>query len=173
MAKKKEFSKQRMLMILDMIICLICPLSLGIFSLEIELITNMKLEIIVVSIILLPLTMVTSLLFCKGYPKEHKINEKQFNRSIVGVFLGIFIYIIYDILFCYYDVIAFKLISALVAGSFMIQLRVVDMKIDYKKHLEVELKTNFSLKKNTNLYDENNDNVAVYEFNKKLRSVKK
>ena len=171
MATKNKFSRQGMLIILDMIICLICPLSLGIFSLEIGFITSMKIEIIVVSVILLPLTMVASMIFCKGYPKEHNISEKQFNRSTVAVFLGVFIYVIYDILFMYYDIIAFKIISALVAGSCIIQLRVIDMRIVSKKHLDLNKK--LKTKKNTNLYDVNNDNIEVYEFNKKLRIVKK
>lgn len=125
MAINKKYFKQRTLMIFDMLICLICALIMGIFFYKIELIRNIKMEIMVVSIILLPLTMVVSIILFSGYPKGQKMNDKQFNRCILSVFLGIIIYVLYDIIFACYEVAMYKAVTSLMASCFIVQSRLI------------------------------------------------
>lgn len=125
MVINKKFFKQRTLMILDMLICLICALFVSIFFYKIDIISNINIEIIVVSVILLPLTMVISMILFNGYNKSQGMDDKQFNRFMLAIFLGIVIYIIQDFVFGYYKIIAYKIVSSLIASILMIQSRII------------------------------------------------
>ena len=139
MVINKKLFKQRLLIIIDMLICLLCALFVSIFFYRLKLIASIKMEMIVLSVILLPLTMALSMIFFKGYTDQMKnTTMDQLNRYIKAIFVCVVLYTLQDMIFGYYDMVVCKIVSSLISGFFIIQMRILYIQISLKNEIKLE-----------------------------------
>lgn len=139
MVMNNKLFKQKLLIIIDMLICLVCALFVSVFFYRLKLIASIKMEIIVLSIILLPLTMALSMIFFKGYTNQIKnTTMDQLNRYIKAIFVCAVLYALQDMIFGYYDMVVCKIVSSLISGFFIIQMRILYIQLSFKKEIKLE-----------------------------------
>ena len=130
MINNNKNTKRRILIVIDMLICVLCSLLMCLLFNAIGYFSECKLSVIVLSVICLPFSMVLAMVITKSYKISIRRNTiRHFYRYIVAILIGILLYICHDILFLYNKVILFKLISALLSGCVMISIRLVYYKL--------------------------------------------
>ena len=117
MINNNKNTKRRILIVIDMLICVLCSLLMCLLFNATGYFSECKLSVIVLSVICLPFSMVLAMVITKSYKFSIRRNTiRHFYRYIVAIMIGLLLYICHDILFLYNKVILFKLISALLSG---------------------------------------------------------
>ena len=126
MIKKDKNSKRRILIVLDMLICMLCSLFVyGIFYVT-GYLHDTKSEIIILSFICLPLTMVVAMIITNCYKYSIRRNSiRHFYRYIMAMFLGMALYVLLDLCFGFFDIIVYKLVCSSASGIALILARTI------------------------------------------------
>lgn len=126
MINNNKNTKRRILIVLDMFICVLCSLLMCLIFNATGYFRECKLSIIMLSVICLPFSMVLAMIITKSYKFSIRRNTiRHFYRYLVAITMGIVLYICLDLVFLYYEVILFKLFSALLSGCVMIAVRLI------------------------------------------------
>lgn len=121
MVMKGKNSKRRLLIGIDMLMCVLCgSLVYGIFY-ALGYLHNIKLATLILSFICLPLTMVMMMILTSSYRFSiRRSNLRHFYRYIVATLLGVALYVFLDLIFGFFDIIVYKLVSSVLSGFVMV-----------------------------------------------------